>query len=114
MDGKIPHATHDAVLTIIEEGKRRAKAIDGKDKALTLRLRDLGGLIRAAGDLAVMECSKYIEKKHVERAIELSMPVEDKIEKKYGSLESGMMRDVTKSQKSPYNYWNQSGPNGYQ
>ncbi len=113
-DGKIPHAKRDAVIAIIEEGRRRAKAIDGKDKALTLRLRDLGGLIRAAGDLAVMEGSKYIEEKHVKRAIEIAMPVEDKIEKKYGSLESGMMRDVSKSQKSPYNYWNESGPDGYQ
>lgn len=113
-DGKIPHAKRDAVIAIIEEGRRRAKAMDGKDKALTLRLRDLGGLIRAAGDLAVMEGSKYIEEKHVKRAIEIAMPVEDKIEKKYGSLESGIMRDVSKSQKSPYNYWNESGPDGYQ
>ena len=113
-DGKIPHAKRDAVIAIIEEGRRRAKAIDGKDKALTLRLRDLGGLIRAAGDLAVMDGSKYIEEKHVKRAIEIAMPVEDKIEKKYGSLESGIMRDVSKSQKSPYNYWNESGPDGYQ
>ena len=47
-DRKIPHFTHGAVEEIIYEAQRRA---DKKDH-LTLRLRELGGLIRAAGDLA--------------------------------------------------------------
>ena len=113
MDGRIPHATRDAVIAIIEEGRRRAKAVDGADRALTLRLRDLGGLIRAAGDLAVVNGDKYIDKKHVLSAVEVARPVEEKIEKKYGSFESGIMRDITKSQKPPYNYWNESDESGY-
>ncbi len=112
MDGKIPHAKRDAVLAIIEEGRRRARRIDGKD-GLTLRLRDLGGLIRAAGDLAIMNGDKYIERKHVEKAIEISKPVEEKITKRYGSFNAGMMKDVTESQKPSYNYWNESDVNGY-
>ncbi len=114
MDGRIPHASREAVLAIIEEGRRRAKAIDNEANALTLRLRDLGGLIRAAGDLAVMNGERLIEKKHVEKAVEIARPVEEKIEKKYGSLESGLMSDVSKSQKPPYNYWNESDASGYQ
>ena len=113
MDGRIPPATRDAVLTIIEEGKRRAKATDGTSNSLTLRLRDLGGLIRAAGDLAVVNGDKYIEKKHVERAIEISKPIEEKIEEKYGSWEYGLTHDLSKSQKPPFNYWNQSDIDGY-
>ena len=114
MDGRIPHASRDAVLAIIEEGRRRAKVLDGEDNALTLRLRDLGGLIRAAGDLAIMNGDPIIERKHVEKAIEIARPVEEKIEKKYGSLQSGIMRDVSPSQRAPYNYWNESDVNGYQ
>ena len=47
-DGKIPHFSRDAVEEIIFEARKRA---DHKGK-LTLKLRDLGGLVRAAGDLA--------------------------------------------------------------
>jgi len=47
-DRKIPHFTHGAVEEIIYEAQRRAD----KKEHLTLRLRELGGLIRAAGDLA--------------------------------------------------------------
>src|SRR3989338_3591110 len=48
-DKKIPPFSRDAVLEIIEEAKRRAS----RKGHLTLRLRELGGLIRAAGDVAV-------------------------------------------------------------
>jgi Lon-like ATP-dependent protease len=47
-DGKIPHFSKKATEMIIFEAKRRA----GRKNNLTLRLRDLGGLIRAAGDIA--------------------------------------------------------------
>ena len=60
MDKRIPPATKDAVLAIISEAHRRAKELDGQDKALTLRLRELGGLIRSAGDIAVAESDMNI------------------------------------------------------
>jgi Lon-like ATP-dependent protease len=47
-DGKIPHFSFDATQEIVFEARRRA----GRKNRLTLKLRDLGGLIRAAGDLA--------------------------------------------------------------
>jgi Lon-like ATP-dependent protease len=47
-DGKIPHFSREAVEEIIFEARKRA---DHKNK-LTLKLRDLGGLVRAAGDIA--------------------------------------------------------------
>ena len=48
-DGKIPHFSMDAVKDIIFDAKRKS----GRKNKLTLRLRELGGLIRAAGDVAM-------------------------------------------------------------
>jgi len=47
-DGKIPQFSIDAVKEIIFEARRRS----GRKNKLTLKLRDLGGLVRAAGDIA--------------------------------------------------------------
>jgi Lon-like ATP-dependent protease len=47
-DERIPHFDKDAVAEIIHEDQRRA----GRKGKLSLRLRELGGLIRAAGDVA--------------------------------------------------------------
>ena len=63
-DGKIPHFTKAAVEQIIIEARKRA---DRKNR-LTLRLRDLGGLVRAAGDIAREEGVRLVEPKHVEGA----------------------------------------------
>jgi Lon-like ATP-dependent protease len=58
-DGKIPHFSRSAVLSIILESKKRAD----RKHHLTLRLRDLGGLIRAAGDLAREEGVPFVERR---------------------------------------------------
>jgi len=44
-DGKIPHFSKEAVMSIIQEARRMAS----RKGHLTIRLRELGGLIRAAG-----------------------------------------------------------------
>ncbi len=93
-DGRIPHATREAVEEIIKEARRRARVIDNERDALTLRLRDLAGVVRLAGDLAVMEGAEYIEPKHVRAAIKRAKPVEEQIVEEYGSLEEGLRRDV--------------------
>ena len=49
IDGKIPHATRNAVQIVLEEARRRSRVIDDHNNSLTLRLRDLGGMIRMAG-----------------------------------------------------------------
>lgn len=110
MDKKIPHANRKAVKEIINEAHKRAKIIDGKDNCLTLRLRELGGLIRTAGDLAVMLGDNLIEEKHIKFAIKRSKTAEQQIKDKYGSYYGGLARDLADAQKSiesPYNYWNQ-------
>jgi len=103
MDGRIPHATMAAVGMIIDEGRSRAKA-DNHTNSLTLRLRELGGLIRAAGDIAVIENSPVIDTDHIKRAIKRSRPAEEQIKDKYGSYMKGLSKDVSESQKekSPY------------
>ena len=53
-DKKIPHFSREAVNEIINEARRMANRKDH----LTLRLRELGGLIRAAGDIAKEQNSK--------------------------------------------------------
>ncbi|MEE9150767.1 MAG: ATP-binding protein [Thermoplasmata archaeon] len=108
MDRKIPHATREAVRAIIQESKRRAKEIDNKNHALSLRLREMGGLIRAAGDIAVIDNEEFIEAKHIKQAMKRSKTIEDQIKERHGSYYAGLSTDITSSQKemSPYHFWN--------
>jgi ATP-dependent Lon protease len=110
VDGRIPHVELKGIRAIIAEAGRRAKQFDDVDIALTLRLRELGGLIRMAGDLAVNEAADLINEDHITKAIKRSKTAEEQIMDRYGSLYKGLARDVSKAQKdgySPYNYWDQ-------
>lgn len=78
-DQRIPHFDKEAVEAMIEEARRRAN----RKGHLTLRLRDLGGLIRAAGDVAVEQNSKLVTKKHIELAKQLARTLEKQIADKY-------------------------------
>lgn len=78
-DGKIPHFDKYAVAEIIKEAQRRA----GRKGKLTLRLRELGGLIRAAGDLAREEGSKIVRRDHVIKARALARPLEQQVVDRY-------------------------------
>ncbi len=110
MDGKIPHMDGAGIKVVIDEAKRRALNIDNKKKSYTMRLRDLGGLIRAAGDCAVLEESEVITKKHVKIALKKSKNIESQIRDRYGSYYSAISSDISDSQRqsSPYYSWNQT------
>jgi ATP-dependent Lon protease len=99
MDGKIPHATRSAVEIVVAEAKKRARIIDDQNDALTLRLRDLGGLVRMAGDMAVMDGSHLIEDKHMNFAVKNAISIEDQILERYQSFEQAMDKDLSSSQK---------------
>ncbi len=71
-DGKIPPFSYDACMEIVEEARRRS----GRKKRLTLVLRDLGGLIRAAGDIAIEKSKKIVSKDEVIAARQLARPIE--------------------------------------
>lgn len=104
LDGRIPHATIEAVEVVIAEGRRRAKS-DNERNALTLRLRELGGLIRAAGDIAVMEEAPLITADHIRRALNRSKTAEEQIKERYGSYNKGLGSDVTSAQKERSSYY---------
>jgi Lon-like ATP-dependent protease len=74
-DGKIPHFNKAAVEAIIEEARRRS----GRKGKLTLILRDLGGLVRAAGDLAVEKGKKVVTEEEVAAAMGLARPIEAQV-----------------------------------
>ena len=74
-DKKIPHFSYNAVQTIVTEARKRAN----RKGHLTLRLRELGGLIRAAGDLAIETKSTLVETQHVLNARKISQTLEQQI-----------------------------------
>lgn len=77
-DGKIPHFTRDAVEMMIEEARRMA----GRKNKFTLNLRELGGLVRAAGDIAKEKKAKYVEREHVTAAKKIFNSIEAQLGRK--------------------------------
>jgi ATP-dependent Lon protease len=80
-DGKIPHFDRSAVEEIVREARRRA----GRKGHLTLKLRDLGGLVRVAGDIAHGEKAPLTMASHVLKAKSIARSVEQQVA--YQSLE---------------------------
>ena len=78
-DGRIPHFSSEAVEEIIHEAQRRS----GKKDELTLKLRDLGGLVRAAGDIAEAEAADSVTLEHVLNAKQLARTLEQQIADRY-------------------------------
>ena len=81
-DGKIPHFGRDAVIEIINQ----AKKMSGRKGKITLKLRGLGGLIRAAGDVAVDEDAEIVTDKHVTEAKKLAKSLEQQVADRYISV----------------------------
>ena len=71
----IPHFDRTAVEVVLREAQRRA----GRRGKLSLRLRELGGLVRIAGDLAIEEGSKYASARHVLNARRIARPLEQQV-----------------------------------
>ena len=78
-DGKIPHFKKEAVGEIIKEAQRRS----GKKGKLTLRLRELGGLIRVSGDIAVERKKSIVELEDVLEAKNIAKPLEQQVVDRY-------------------------------
>ncbi|MGB1697016.1 MAG: ATP-dependent protease LonB [Thermoplasmatota archaeon] len=74
-DGRIPHMEAEGIAEIILEGQRRS----GHRGKLTLRLRELGGLVRSAGDMCVARKGKVITADDVRQAKRLSRSLEQQI-----------------------------------
>jgi len=95
-DGRIPHASAAAVEALAEEAKRKAKLFDGVENAFTLRLRELSGVIRLAGDLAKANNSKLIEPEFVRLAVKRGKNIEEQLKDKYGSVWRAGASELTK------------------
>jgi len=78
-DKKIPHFDKGAITEIIREAQRRA----GQKGKLSLRLRELGGLVRVAGDLAVSEGKDIVTAEYVIRAKEIARSLEQQVADSY-------------------------------
>jgi len=78
-DKKIPHFTKEAVDYIIEEGRRRAN----RKGHLSLMFRDLGGIIRAAGDVAVEEKAEFVTRNHIIKAKKIARSLEQQMSDKF-------------------------------
>jgi Lon-like ATP-dependent protease len=74
-DKKIAHFSKNAVAEIIREAQRRA----GRRGMLTLRLRELGGLVRVAGDIACETGAPIVESKHVLDAKKIARSLEQQV-----------------------------------
>lgn len=83
-DGKIPHFDKSAVEAMLFEARRRS----GKKNKLTLKLRDLGGLVRAAGDIAKEKGHPLVQAQDV---YEAKMSAQ--------TLEQQMMREMMENKK---------------
>ncbi len=78
-DKKIPHFDQSGVEEIIHEARRRS----GRKGHLTLILRDLGGLVRVAGDIARAEGAQYTTGEHVLQAKSMARSVEQQVADEY-------------------------------
>ena len=106
VDGRIRPATHAAIVELIQEARRRAEVLDGRRNALTLRLRELGGLIRTAGDLAAVSGSEFLDASHVREALQRARSIEEQVREVYGSFQSGLRQESTESQRQSMGYYN--------
>ncbi|WP_255170184.1 ATP-dependent protease LonB [Natrononativus amylolyticus] len=78
-DGRLPHFTREAVEEVILEAKRRA----GRKEHLTLHFRNLGGLVRVAGDIARAEDAEFTTRDHVLQAKDRSRSIEQQLADDY-------------------------------
>jgi len=78
-DGKIPHFDRSAIDEVIREARRRSN----RKGHLTLKLRDIGGLIRVAGDLARQDGAEIATAAHVIKAKETARSIEDQVSDEY-------------------------------
>jgi Lon-like ATP-dependent protease len=72
---EIPHFDRSGVSVILREAQRRA----GRRGKLSLRLRELGGLVRIAGDLAREDKAEYTTSRHVLAARNIAKPLEQQV-----------------------------------
>lgn len=74
-DGKIPHFSAGAIAEVVREAQRRS----GVRGQLSLRFRELGGLIRAGGDIAREKNHKLATKSDIIKGKRMSRSLEQQV-----------------------------------
>ena len=77
-DKKIPHFNKSAIEAILTEARIKS----GKVVYFSTLFRELGGLIRIAGDLATQEKASLVEEAHVLSAKKFCVPLEQQIKER--------------------------------
>ena len=78
-DGRLPPFTAEAIEELVLEAQRRS----GRKQHLSLKFRDLGGLIRVAGDIARAEDRDYTTREDVLQAKARSRSIEQQLADDY-------------------------------
>lgn len=78
-DKKIPHFQRDAIAEVIQESQRRS----GRQGQISLRFRELGGLVRAAGDIANEDKSNLVRASHVLKGRKIARSLEQQVADRY-------------------------------
>ncbi len=91
-DGRIPHFDRNAVTEIIEEARR----MSGRRKKFDLNLRELGGLVRAAGDIAREKKKRLVTAEDVMRAKKIFKPIESQLAAKLVEQKKEYQAIITK------------------
>jgi len=91
-DGRLPHFTREAMEEVVLEARRRA----GRKGQLTLELRNLGGLVRVAGDVARAKDAEYTTREDVLEAKKRSRSIEQQLADEH--IEHRKDYDVTVSE----------------
>ncbi len=113
-DDKIPPMDRKGIFEVIKCARIIAEKVDKEESSLTLRLRELAGIIKVAGDLAVTEGADRINNKHVRTAMDIAKPIEEQILQRFGSYEEAFKSESRgfphlhsdSENQNPYNYWN--------
>jgi Lon-like ATP-dependent protease len=92
-DGRIPHLSVDAVEEVIKIAGEMAYSLDGTKNSLTLRLRELGGIIRASGDIAVQEGSDVVGPLQVRHARHMCSEIDPRGKPKLDAERSSLSKD---------------------
>lgn len=78
-DGKIPPFDRSAVLEMVNISRKMAN----RKGHLTLRFRELGGLVRAAGDIAREQGASVVKIAHIDEAKKIARTLEQQIADKF-------------------------------
>ena len=78
-DTKIPPFSRDAVIEILNEARRKSN----RKESLTLKLRELGGVIRVAGDIAIENKHAVVSRDDVLKAKNYAGSFEQQIAARY-------------------------------